>query len=58
MNFVLADSSEEEMEREDDTTGLYPFMLSATYSYDLSAVYYLIKKCPRLVKLYVPKQYQ
>ena len=57
MKIVVEGVSGSNIERQDEVTGLYPFMLAAVrqgkQTYDLGSVFHLIMKHPLLVK----KQY-
>ena len=52
---TLCDTSDiNDFDREDSTTGLYPFMIAATgghTNYNLGTIFHLVKKSPGLVKL-------
>ncbi len=56
MRVVVEAVDKDNIEREDDETGLYPFMLAGVgyskSSYDLASIFHLIKQCPRLVRKY------
>merc|ERR1712045_46926 len=50
MMHILEDIEENDMERKDEETGLYLFMLAAVggqYNYDLGSVFHLIQASPR-----------
>ncbi len=56
MNVVVKDVGIDDIERKDEETGLYPFMLAGVghgkRSYDLGSIFHLIKRSPRLVWRY------
>ncbi len=56
MRVVVEAVDKDIIARDDDETGLYPFMLAGVgyskCSYDLASIFHLIKQCPRLVRIY------